>query len=464
MRATNLAATAFTSIPALLLAALAPAHGQIKFTDAFPKTKFDEPVYFGAFPGKPKTNVVLEQHEGNALLVYAKTTGWAKDTLLHIAVAQAGEMGLLGIAFHPDFNTNHKYYISYDPPGALFNIVEERIADATGMKDSGTKGRVLLKIDDPYENHNGGTIAFGPKDGFLYFGTGDGGSGNDPKGNGQNVNALLGKMLRIDVNKKDAGLEYGIPADNPFANGGGRAEIFALGLRNPWKWSFDPVNGDLWAGDVGQDAIEEVDLVTLGKNYGWKTMEGPEGSNPGGKFTLPVFSYNRGDGNCIIGGVVYRGSAGSKYYGTYFVADIGSQSFWSMTKNGTGLAAATKLDDTPTGISSFGTDAEGRIYACGLSNGIIYYLDSPDLTPNASLHPQGSLLGKYRRIWSAHPGGRLEAWAFAGSPVLEIFGLEGGHLGALRAADPSLPPNMDSGVYLLKPTVGKALPDLLMVR
>ena len=464
MRPNCPATTAFMAIPALLLAAFAPAQGQIKFTDAYPKTKFAEPVYFGAFPGKPKTNVVLEQHKGNALLVYANASGWIKDTLVHIDVHQGGEMGLLGIAFHPDFNSNHKYYVSYDPPDDLFNIVEERIADATGMKDSGTKGRVLFKIEDPYENHNGGTIAFGPKDGFLYYGTGDGGSGNDPKGNGQNVNALLAKMLRIDVDKKDAGLEYGIPADNPFAKGGGRAEIFAYGFRNPWKWSFDPLNGDLWVGDVGQDAIEEVDIVTLGKNYGWKTMEGPLGSNPGGNFTLPVFSYDRGEGSCIIGGVVYRGHAGSKYYGTYFVADIGSLRFWSVAKNGTGLAAATKLDDTPTRISSFGTDAEGRIYACGLNNGIIYYLDSPDLTPNVSLRPEGSLLGKYRRIWSAHPGGRLEARVFAGSPVLEIFGVGGSRLGALRAADPALPPNMDSGVYLLRPTAGKGLPDLLMVR
>ncbi len=437
--------------------------GQIKFTDAFPGTKFSAPVYFGSFPGKAKTYVVLEQHKGLALLVSAKAGGgFSKDTLVHIDVNQAGEMGFLGIAFHPDFNTNHKYYVSYDPPEDYFNMVDERVADATGMKDSGTKPRTLIKIPDLHDNHNGGTIAFGPKDHFLYFGTGDGGSGNDPDANGQNVNAWLGKFHRIDVDKRDAG-EYGIPPTNPFATAGGRKEIFAYGFRNPWKWSFDALTGDLWVGDVGQDAVEEVDIVTVGGNYGWKIMEGKVGTN-NGKMTLPIFTYNHPKGNCIIGGVVFRGDPASKYYGTYFVSDIGTSLFWNLKKNASGDATVTELNDTPTGFSSFGSDPEGRIYGVGYGNGTIYLLDGPDLHPNAALRDRARLPSRYGRTFTASPGSPVDAQAFAKGAVLEIFNLGGNRLGALRQADPSLPPNMDAGIYLLRAPKSGALPDVLMVR
>jgi glucose/arabinose dehydrogenase len=441
------------------------ALGQIKYVNAYPGTTFARPVYFGAFPGRPKTNVVLEAHTGLALIVYEKDGKWAKDTLVKIDVNQAAEMGLLGIAFHPDYNANHKYYVSYDPPGTLFNIVEERIADATGLKDSGTKPRTLFKIADPYDNHNGGTIAFGPKDGYLYFGTGDGGAGGDPEGNGQNTNALLAKFLRIDVDKKDPGLEYAIPADNPFAKGGGRAEIFAMGVRNPWKWSFDPLNGDLWLGDVGQDAIEEVDIVTLGGNYGWKVMEGPDGTN-NGKMSLPVFSYPHTVGTCIIGGVVFRGNSASKYYGSYFTTDINTRKTWRLTKNGTGPAAVdSTVPAPPTNVSSFGTDGEGRIYVVGLDNGLIYYMDSPDLTPDVSLQPHpGAWKGGYRRSFTAAPGGRLDASAFSKAEALELFSLDGARLGTLAKADARLPDHLEAGFYLLRPAQGSALPDLLIVR
>lgn len=450
-------------LAAVLAAALLPAEARIRFADAYPKLEFAKPVYFGAFPGRARTNVVLEQHRGNALLVYRKGEGWAKDTLFRRAVHTANEMGLLGIAFHPAFNANRKYYVSYDPPGELFNIVEERLADATGMKDSGKPGRVLLKIADRYENHNGGTLAFGPKDGFLYFGTGDGGSRNDPLNSGQDLNSLLGKMLRIDVDRKDPGSEYGIPADNPFRNGGGRAEIFAYGLRNPWKFAFDPLNGDLWVGDVGQNAWEEVDIVTLGGNYGWKPMEGPAGPNPGDKYRMPVFWYDRDKGVSVTGGVVYRGSAESEWYGAYFLADYGSRAFWALRKSGTG-AVATELGEAPAAISSFGTDAEGRVYACGHDDGKIYRLDAPGLVPDSSAAPKGSLLGKYRRIWTAAPGERLPGRAFARAPLLEIRAMGGALLGAVRAVDPALPMDMGPGTYLLKPIAGDGAPDLLRVR
>ncbi len=441
-----------------------PASGDISFQDAFPGTRFDRPVYFGAFPLKEKTYVVLESHQGLALIISRQGNAWVKDTLVKIDVHQANEMGLLGIAFHPDYKNNHKYYVSYDPPDTLYNIVEERIADASGMKDSGTKPRILIKIADKYENHNGGTIAFGPKDGFLYYGTGDGGSGNDPDGNGQNTNALLGKFLRIDVDRKDAGLEYGIPADNPFAKGGGRGEIFAYGVRNPWKWSFDPVNGDLWAADVGQDHVEEVDLITLGGNFGWSAMEGPGGVN-NGKMTLPVFSYDHTVGTCIIGGVVFRGNPASKYYGTYFTADINTRKFWALKKNGAGPATVEDLPPAPTNISSFGTDAEGRIYMVGMDNGTIYSVDSPDLSPAAAVRSVTFQLPKgYARSFTVARGGRPDAGMFRLAARLGIFGMEGNRLGALDQGDARLPDGLVPGFYLARPYGGTSLPDLLLVR
>jgi glucose/arabinose dehydrogenase len=451
------------------LAGCIPVRSQITFTNAYPGTKFDRPVYFGAFPGRPKTNVVLEQHLGNALIVYVNQAGGvAKDTLYHATVeGSSNEMGLLGIAFHPDFNTNHKYYICYNPPGTPYHdIVEERLADATGMKDSGTKGRILIDIDDPYSNHNGGTIGFGPKDGYLYFGVGDGGSANDPNGNAQNKNAWLGKMHRIDVNSKDAGLEYHIPADNPFANGGGRPEVFAYGLRNPWKWTFDALTGDLWVGDVGQDNIEEVDVLVKGGNYGWKIMEGNRNTGAGTKdssMIAPLFTYDHGTGNCVIGGVLFRSNPASKYYGSYLISDNGTSLFWALKRNSTGAATATSLVNTPVGFSSFGTDAEGHVYGCGLGNGTIYLLDGPDLAPAASLRPEKA--GEsHGHAFTVHPGGRLDARAFSSAPVLEVFGLNGNRLGALRKDDARIPADMDAGVYLLKPAAGGGLPDLLRIK
>jgi glucose/arabinose dehydrogenase len=446
--------------------------GGIAFKDAFPGTKFSDPVYFGAFPGRPNTNVVLEQHAANVLLVYAKPDGsLAKDTLYHLSVGQDLEQGLLGIAFHPDFATNRKYYISYDPPGSTYyDVVEERLADATGMKDSGTPGRILFNIDDPFVNHNGGNLAFGPKDGYLYYAVGDGGSANDPYGNGQNKNAWLGKMHRIDVNSKDAGLEYHIPADNPFAGGGGRAEIYAYGLRNPWRWNFDPLTGELWEGDVGQDAVEEVNLLAKGGNYGWKAMEGDQGTNDG-TMLLPLYSYTHAsisgagfgpNGPAIIGGVVFRANPASKYYGTYFFADWGSKAFWNLKYSAPDSKTITALNPSPASISSFGTDAQGRIYACGYYNGTIYLLDSPDLVPAAGLRPGLAGPGLSGRTYAAAPGGRLDPRAFARAPVLDLFDLSGSRRGSLRRDDARLPAGLPRGLYVLKAADGAS--DLLAVR
>lgn len=459
----------YLSMLALLLAGCVPGRAQITFTKAYPGVTFDRPVYFGPFPGRAKTNVILEQHAGNALIVYLDQSGGVViDTLYHATVNDAdNEMGLLGIAFHPDFNVNHKYYISYNPPGTPYHdIVEERLADATGMKDSGTKGRILFNISDPYSNHNGGTLAFGPKDGYLYYGVGDGGSANDPNGNAQNKSAWLGKMHRIDVNSKDTGLEYHIPADNPFKSGD-RPEIFAYGLRNPWKWTFDALTGDLWVGDVGQDNIEEVDIIVKGGNYGWKIMEGNRNTGAGTKdssMIAPLYTYDHTIGNCVIGGVLYRSNPASKYYGTYLISDNGTSRFWSLKPNSTGTVTATALPNTPDGFSSFGLDAEGHVYGCGLGSGVIYLLGGSDLTPATALRPGAALKQAHGRTFSVRPGERIDERAFAAAPVLEVFGLGGNRLGALRKDDARLPPDMDAGTYLLKPVPGPGSPNVLQVR
>lgn len=463
-------AIVFSALGALFSVA-APQAINIKFTDAFPGTKFDRPVYFGPFPGMAGANVILEEHTANAIIVHRSPSGeLVKDTLCHLTVGQDLEQGLLGIAFHPDFKTNRKYYISYTPKGTPYHdVVEERIADSTGLKDSGTPGRKLINLDDPYVNHNGGNIAFGPKDGYLYYAVGDGGGGQDPLGNGQDVNGWFSRMYRIDVNAKDPGLEYKIPADNPFAQGGGRPETFAYGLRNPWRWSFDPVTGDLWEGDVGEARLEEVNILTKGGNYGWSKMEGNLGTNDG-NMLLPIFTFDHANinvnpnGPAIIGGFVFRGNPASKYYGTYFMADFGTKRFWNLKRSASGEVKADSLSPTPVPVSAFGVDDVGRIYACGLGNGIIYLLDDPDLQPGGSPVLGRGSRAQRGRAFAASPGGRLEREAFSQSPILEVFGIAGDHVATLHRDASRLPAGLRVGLYYLKPSSDSQGRHLLVVR
>jgi glucose/arabinose dehydrogenase len=348
------------------------------YENAFPGVTFDRPVFLAEVPGKPERFLVLEQ-PGTIQIVSRKDAAWSKTAFAAIEVtggrSGGDERGLLGFAFHPAYPVNGKYYLWYVQGSA--DILAEGIADASRLKDSDRPKRILLDIPDPYPNHNGGTLGFGPKDGFLYIGTGDGGSAGDPHGNGQNKHALLGKFLRIDVNAQAEGRPYAIPADNPFLDGSGAPEVWAYGLRNPWKWSFDPATGDLWAGDVGQDRLEEVDLIEKGGNYGWNVWEGnrcyPDGGAqcvlPGHK--PPIHAYGRNDqgGISVTGGVVYRGNAASPYHGTYVFGDYGTNNVWSLKKTG----EKTSLPNPPAiGISSFGADSLGRVYIMGVNGDAIY--------------------------------------------------------------------------------------------
>ncbi|HLK52037.1 MAG TPA: PQQ-dependent sugar dehydrogenase, partial [Candidatus Angelobacter sp.] len=228
------------------------------------------------------------------------------------------EMGLLGVTFHPGFATNRKFYVNYtrNNAGQFQSVIAEYLASATNpnQSDPATE-RILLTVDQVgnFDNHKAGQLAFGA-DGFLYFGLGDGGSGGDPFGHGQNTQILLGKLMRIDVNSTSPGKQYAIPADNPFASGGGLPEIYAYGFRNPWRFSFDNSTGRLFMADVGQDMFEEIDIVQKGGNYGWNTMEGmhcfnpPSGCNMTG-LSLPIIEISHPEAIAVIGGFVYHGTA-----------------------------------------------------------------------------------------------------------------------------------------------------------
>ena len=287
-------------------------------------------------------------------------------------VLSGGERGLLGLAFHRDFRRNGRLFVNYTrkPDGAT--VVAEYRRDSS-PNDASREERLLLVVSQPYANHNGGMMAFGP-DGYLYIGLGDGGSGGDPGNFAQNPNELLGKILRIDV---DHGDPYGIPPDNPFAVRGGRPEIYALGLRNPWRFSFDSKTGDLWAADVGQKKWEEVDLIVRGGNYGWRVMEGAHCYSPPffcetKQSIAPILEYGHDNGRCsITGGYVYRGRAAS-LAGRYLYGDYCSGEIFLLSKTQAGTPSQTPdvALKTPFRISSFGEDETGELYVLDHAGGV----------------------------------------------------------------------------------------------
>jgi glucose/arabinose dehydrogenase len=293
-------------------------------------------------------------------------------------VSVAEEMGLLGVAFHPNFASSGRLYVNYVRTlgnGQIQTVISEFQVSATDPNQADPNSeRILLTVDQPFGNHKGGQLVFGP-DGFLYIGLGDGGSGGDPLGNGQSLNTLLGKMLRIDV---DSALPYAVPPDNPFASGGGLPEIFAYGLRNPWRFSFDRASGQLFVGDVGQDAYEEIDIVRKGGNYGWNTMEGLHCFNPASGcnmngLTLPIVEYDHSEGEAVIGGFVYHGGAIAGLNGAYIFGDFISGKIWQLTQNGS-TWQRTLLLSSGRPISSFGQDRAGELYVADYSAGSILKL------------------------------------------------------------------------------------------
>jgi glucose/arabinose dehydrogenase len=287
------------------------------------------------------------------------------------------EMGLLGLTFHPNFQTNRKFYVNYvrNAGGQFQSVIAEYLASATNANQSDpATERILLTVNQVgnFDNHKAGQLAFGP-DGFLYFGLGDGGSGGDPFGHGQSTATLLGKLMRIDVNSTSPGLQYAIPPDNPFAAGGGLPEIYALGFRNPWRFSFDRTTGRLFMADVGQDKFEEIDIVQKGGNYGWNTMEGmhcfnpPSGCNMAG-LTLPIVEISHPEAIAVIGGFVYHGTAVAGMQGMYIFGDL-SGKIWSLTESPANQFTRALLASPGFNISSFGQDTAGELYVVDIAGG-----------------------------------------------------------------------------------------------
>jgi hypothetical protein len=286
------------------------------------------------------------------------------------------EQGLLGLAFHPRYGDNGFFFVYYVDRSSFVTIARYHVSSDPNRADPAS-AQILLRIDHTqFGNHDGGQLQFGP-DRYLYIGTGDGGGGGDPLGNGQNQTSLLGKLLRIDV---DLGTPYAIPPSNPFGS-----EIWAWGLRNPWRFSFDRQTSDLWIADVGQGAWEEIDLQPAtsigGENYGWNRMEGKHCYPPGSscdmsRFVLPIIDYGHGAGGCsgsITGGYRYRGSRYVRLYGTYIYGDYCNGGIWGVTQQGNTWSVRSLLS-TRIATSTFGEDMFGEIYVADYANGVIYQI------------------------------------------------------------------------------------------
>lgn len=285
-------------------------------------------------------------------------------------VVSGGEMGLLSVAFHPGFKSNRRLFVNYTTGNTkeLFTHLSEFRATPDLRIVNAMTERTVMKFAQPYPNHNGGQLQFGP-DGMLYVGNGDGGSGNDPRNHAQRLDTILGKILRINVDARDAGKRYSVPPDNPFTGTpGARGEIFAYGLRNPWRFSFDRESGVLFAGDVGQNAREEIDVIQKGRNYGWRIAEGTictPGVNPNCDMTglePPVIDYGRDLGVSVTGGYVYRGPSSPTLQGVYLYADFGSGRIWGLRWFNGQLLEQRLLLESQLPISSFGEDDEGELY------------------------------------------------------------------------------------------------------
>ena len=381
-----------------LLSAL-PACGQQRVTDAaspevalrleeaFSNLRFTRPVDFQS-PGDGSDGsgrVFVVEQAGIVKVFDNRADVGAAAVFLDIRSRvrdQGNEEGLLGLAFHPNFASNGYFYVDYTASNPRRTVVARYRADPNDP-DRALPGSetVILEVGQPYSNHNGGQIVFGP-DGYLYIALGDGGSGGDPRDHGENPATLLGSILRIDV---DGGAPYAIPSDNPFAgnNDGYREEIYAYGLRNPWRISFDAPTGQLWAADVGQNMYEEVNIIESGGNYGWDIMEGMHcyepstGCNQEG-LTLPVWEYSHDLGISITGGYVYRGASAPALAGRYVFADFGTGRIWALAWDGS-QARVEEIMNTNLAIASFGVDARQELYALAFDGRIYRFTEeSPD--------------------------------------------------------------------------------------
>lgn len=288
---------------------------------------------------------------------------------------RGNEEGLLGLAFDPEFNANGYFYVYYSAADPRRSVLSRFSVRPDGVAAVAGSERVIMEIEQPHSNHNGGQIAFGP-DGYLYVGLGDGGSRGDPQGNGQDLSTLLGSIIRIDLSVLDEAGAYGVPSDNPFVGvEGARAEIWAYGIRNPWRFSFDRQSGEMWMADVGQNRFEEVNIVRRGLNYGWNVMEGSSCFKPSRGcdaegLEMPVAEYGRDGGCSVTGGYVYRGDRLPSLYGAYVYGDFCSGKIWALRHEDGRVTEQLELVDSRLDISSFGEDRSGEIFVLSFDGGI----------------------------------------------------------------------------------------------
>jgi len=328
--------------------------------DAFGGRRFEKPTELGEYPG----GFFVTEQSG---LVYRVTPAGVTDVILDLrdrVLTSGNEEGLLSMALDPAFERNRWVWTYYSMANPRRSVLVRYTANADGVIDR-SSALMVLEQAQPYANHNGGAVRFGP-DGLLYLGLGDGGSGGDPQNNAQNLGSLLGKIIRIDVRNASAGEPYRVPADNPFVSRpGARGEVWAYGLRNPWRMAFDRATGALWVADVGQNAVEEVDVVRRGDNLGWRLMEGDRCYNPSSGcdrtgLVLPVTQYTHSNGRCsVTGGPAYRGVAVAEVSSTYLYGDYCSGELWALPlEGGEPAIVARGLNN----LTSMATDSAGRVY------------------------------------------------------------------------------------------------------
>lgn len=346
-------------------------------------TGFESPV---EITNAGDTRLFVVQKTGLIRILNANGTINATPFLnLSSIISTNGERGLLGLAFHPNYASNGYFFVNYTNVSGN-TVIARYSVDGDNPNIANTTGTILMTIVQPFSNHNGGSIKFGP-DGYLYIGMGDGGSGGDPDNRAQNINDNLGKMLRIDVNSTIAPY-YTIPATNPFVGVPGNDEIWAIGLRNPWKFSFNRLNGDLWIADVGQNAVEEINRVlnplpNSGINFGWRCYEGSStyntsGCAPAGTMTFPFAEYARSGGACsVTGGYFYTGSAYPNFQNNYFFTDYCDDKIRMVNSSGV-ITATTSFSGN--NFVSFGEDINGELYIAGISSGTIYKITDSSLS------------------------------------------------------------------------------------
>ena len=343
----------------------------------------DAPVYLTSARDGTGRLFVVEQTGKIKIIQGSSVVGTFLD--VGSEISHGSEQGLLGLAFHPQFKTNGLFFVNFTRANGDTVVNRYRVSGTNPNVALRSSALRIITIGQPYDNHNGGTLQFGP-DGYLYIGMGDGGSGGDPGNRAQDVTTLLGKMLRIDINGSVGSRHYRIPSSNPYVGRHGRNEIWARGLRNPWKYSFDRTTGTLWIGDVGQNRYEEIDrsggnAPGRGVNYGWRVLEGrhcfkpASGCNRTGK-TMPVVEYSHSEGCSVTGGYAYRGSNVPALFGRYVFADYCSGTIWSIPRKPGSSATKSLVLNTSMNISSFGESASNELYVVD-RGGTIYRFDAP---------------------------------------------------------------------------------------